>query len=87
MVIKFFGPFDKVLGKEAQLELEKAITLKALIGRLASRYSDFVPYSAHKTDADLMAQMMFVKDGKPLKLDDLVDDGDTVQVVLPVTGG
>ena len=87
MLIRLFGPFEKLAGKEITLELERPMTLRELIGRLSTRFPGFALYAEKTNDAELSAHVAFVKDGRVLKLEDRVEKGDTLQVLLPVTGG
>lgn len=87
MLIRLFGPFEKLAGKEITLKLKEPLTLRELIGQLSSRFAGFAPYVEKTTDAELSAHVAFVTDGKYLKLEDRVEDGDILQVLLPVTGG
>jgi molybdopterin converting factor small subunit len=87
MVIRFFGPFAKLATKESQLKLEDPITLRELIDRLSSRFSGFAAYAGAADDTELSAYVIFIRNGRYLKLADQIADEDTIDVVLPATGG
>lgn len=87
MLIKFFAPFDRIVGREVEMEIRDPLPLRALLGLLRERFPGLGPYMEEETDAGLSAYIFFVRDGKPLKLDDMVRDGDTLNALLPVTGG
>lgn len=87
MVIRFYGPFSKIAGKERRLDLEAPITLRALIERLAEAVPGLAPYAEERSDTALAAHVMFIRKGRNLRLSDRLEDGDTLQVVLPSTGG
>jgi molybdopterin converting factor small subunit len=87
MVVRFFGPFVKLASKESRMKLEDPITLRELIGRLSSRFSGFEAYAHAADDTELSAYVVFIRNGQYLKLTDRVTDGDTIEVVLPATGG
>ena len=87
MVIRFFGPFAALAAKESQLKLEVPITLRELIDRLSSRFSGFKAYAGAEDDTELSAYVIFIRNGRHLKLTDNIADEDTVEVVLPATGG
>jgi molybdopterin converting factor small subunit len=87
MHLQFFGPFDKLIEREIHLDLNESITLAELIHLLSSRYDAFAQYGEKKTDADLSAHVVFLKEGRPLKLADNIENSDTVKVLLPVAGG
>jgi len=87
MLIRFFGPFEKLVGKEVHINLTRKSSLSSVISLLRDQYAGLTPYLEYRGDADLSYHIMFVKDGRPLKLDDRLCDHDTLQVLLPVTGG
>jgi molybdopterin converting factor small subunit len=87
MRIEFFGPFRRLIGSEIYLELKEPVTLGELIHLLASQYPTLPRGWERSNDAELSAHVMFVKDGRPLKLMDSVEDRDVLQVLVPVTGG
>jgi hypothetical protein len=87
MVIRLYGPFEKLGGKEIVFRFDGAMTLRALIRSLSETYEGFLPYAEKKTDAELSAQIAFVRAGRYLRLEDRVEDADTLDVLLPVTGG
>ena len=87
MKLRFFGPFFDMAEKEMVLELEELVTLRALIRRVAQRITRFNRFAGYDTDAELSAHAMFLRDGIHLKLNDRVENGDIVNMVLPVSGG
>jgi len=87
MVIKFFGPFEKLAEKEVRIELKKPISTQDMLQMLASRYPGFAPYSTKRDDAELSAHVMFIRNGASLKLTDKIEDKDCVNILLPVVGG
>ena len=87
MVIRFFGPFAQLAAKESLLELEGPITLKELIARLSDRFRGFEAYAGAAEDTELAAYVIFIRNGRHLKLTDRITDEDTIEVVLPATGG
>ena len=87
MLIRFFGPFANLAQKESRMKLEDPVTLRELIDRLSSRFSGFETYARAKDDTELSAYIIFIRNGRYLKLTDRVTDEDTVEVVLPATGG
>jgi molybdopterin converting factor small subunit len=87
MLIRFFGPFAQLAKKESRMKLEDPITLRELIDRLSSRFSGFEAYALAADDTELSAYVIFLRNGRYLKLTDRVADEDIVEVVLPATGG
>ena len=87
MIIEFFGPFQKIAEKETRIEVEAPITLAELLERLQYQYPKLKPLLMKETYAELSAHVMFIKNGEPIKLNDVLIDEDIIQVLLPVTGG
>jgi len=87
MVIKFFGPFEKLAEKEIRIELEEPISTQEMLQMLASRYPGFARYSVGRNDVELSAHVMLIRNGAPLKLADRIEDMDCISILLPVTGG
>ena len=87
MVIRFFGPFEKIAEKEVRMELKEPISTQEMLQMLASRYPGFARYSVTKNDAELSAHVMLIRNGVPLKLADRIQNKDCVNIVVPVVGG
>lgn len=87
MIIRFSGPFENLAGKEITIPLDRKITLRELLEILSRRYPGFQPYAEKKTDADLFAHAAFVCQGRSLKLDEIINDEDILNVLLPAVGG
>lgn len=87
MRIHFLGPFAGLAGGQMEWDLPAPLTLRELIAQLATRHTGFARYAALDSDADLSAHICFLREGRALKLADRLQDEDTLQVLLPVTGG
>jgi hypothetical protein len=87
MLLRLLGPFEKLIDKEISVDLEKPVALAELIALLSQRYEGLRPYAEKKSDADLSADMAFIRRGRILNLTDLVQEDDLLEVVLPATGG
>ena len=87
MVIRFFGPFEKIAEKEVRMKLKEPISTQEMLQMLASRYPGFARYSVTKNDAELSAHVMLIRNGVPLKLADRIQNKDCVNIVVPVVGG
>jgi hypothetical protein len=85
--IRFHGPFESLAEKEACFELPHPVSVRELIGLIGLRYAPMRRYAGIETDADLSAHLVFFRDGKLLRLSDLVRDEEVIQILLPSTGG
>jgi hypothetical protein len=87
MMLKFYAPFDRIVGREARVDLRGPLTLRELIKLLRERHPGLAPYIHEERDHTLSAYVSFLRNGKPVELDDLVEDLDTLEALLPATGG
>lgn len=69
------------------MDLKRPITVGELISLLSGRYNGFFPYAEKTTDPDISAHLTIIRDGRPLRLTDHVEDSDVLDFLLPVTGG
>lgn len=69
------------------LDLKQPVDLRELIVRMAELINGFAKYAQMDSDSTLSAHVMFLRKGRPLRLTDGVEQGDRIDVVLPVTGG
>jgi len=87
MIVEFFGPFEKLAEKQANIRLDAPMKADAVLRMLSDRYPGFARYCRLKNDAALNAHAMIIRNGVPLKLADQIQDKDTISILLPVTGG
>jgi molybdopterin converting factor small subunit len=87
MRVRFFGPFESMAERESEFSLDSPLTVGELIGLLSRRYPGMARYAGIRTDADLSAHLVFVRDGRLLRMSDVVADRDCLQILLPATGG
>ncbi len=83
----FGEPFNKVAGKELEFPLSSPATLRELIERYPPDLIKMVHRDHSVSDVELSAHVMFFNKTRLLRLDDMIDNDETVQVVLPATGG
>jgi molybdopterin converting factor small subunit len=84
----FFGPLRRVAGMDAMaLPLARPRPLRDLMGPLHDRLGALLPYGEASTDVQILANLSFFRDNRAIGLDARIEPGDTVQVVLPATGG
>ena len=87
MRIYFFGPFKVMFGREMELEFQGNLSLREFIDLFASRHKGFASIASFDKDSSLSAHICFLRRGRLLKLDDRLQNEDTLQVLLPVSGG
>jgi len=90
MIIRFFGPFNKIVQEEIQITLKEPIKLKDLLGYLSSTYPDFHNYINKRADgnlSNLLEHIAFIRNGELLKLNNTIEDNDTLNGVLAIYGG
>jgi molybdopterin converting factor small subunit len=88
MKIRFFKPFDELAGnKEVDLALKKPMPVKKLLAILADRIPSFKSYVRKEGDEVQSFFVILVRGDEVLKLEDLVQEGDVVKVLPPISGG
>jgi MoaD family protein len=88
MKVRFFEPFDEIAGdKEIDFALKKAMPVKELLAMLADRIPAFKPYVRKEGDEVQSFFVILVRGDEILHLPDLIQDGDVVKVLPPISGG
>ncbi|BEQ14550.1 MoaD/ThiS family protein [Desulfoferula mesophila] len=88
MRVELSQAFEKAAGVPClDISLPGPVSLRELLELLARERAFFAKYLSYQDDALLGAHLSVFCAGRLLKLDDAVDDGDTVKLFLPVTGG
>ena len=88
MKVRFFKPFDEIAGgTEIDLALKKATPVKELLTILADRIPAFKPYVRKEGDEVQSFFVILVRGDEILHLPDLIQDGDVVKVLPPISGG
>jgi hypothetical protein len=83
----FSDPFMKVAGKELEFPISSPVSLRVLIGRFPPDLIKVIHHENSVSDVELWAHVMFFNKMRLLRLDDMIDNGETVKVLLPATGG
>ena len=87
MKVRFYAPFDKITGREAEFDIQEKVTLRQFIGVLRRKYPDLAPYLVEEDKSHFTSYIFVVRNGASLGLDDAVGDGDILSILLPATGG
>ena len=83
----FSDPFIKVAGKELEFPISSPVSLRALIGRFPPDLIKMIHHENSVPDVELWAHVMFFNKARLLRLDDMIDNDETIKVLLPATGG
>jgi hypothetical protein len=83
----FSDPFIKVAGKELDFSISSPVALRTLIGRFPPDLIKMIHHDPSVSDVELWAHVMFFNKAKLLRLDDMIDNDETIKVLLPATGG
>jgi len=83
----FSDPFIKVAGKELEFPISSPVSLRALIGRFPPELIKMIHHDHAVSDVELCAHVMFFNKVRLLRLDDTIDNDETIKVLLPATGG
>jgi hypothetical protein len=83
----FSDPFSKVAGKEIDFSISSPVALRTLIGRFPPDLIEMIHHDSSVSDVELWAHVMFFNKARLLRLDDMIDNDETIKVLLPATGG
>jgi len=86
--IQFFKPFDELSGREEiDLDLKRPLKVKEVLGMIEKEVPSFRRFLQKEKDEVLNFFVVLVRGGEILKLNDTVQNGDTVKVLPPISGG
>jgi hypothetical protein len=83
----FSDPFIKVAGKQLDFSISGPVALRTLIGRFPPDLIKMIHHDPSVSDVELWAHVMFFNKARLLRLDDMIDNDETIKVLLPATGG
>jgi molybdopterin converting factor small subunit len=88
MKIRFFKPFDEISGRdEMDLDLKGPAQVKEILGAIEKKVPTFQRYLRKEKDEVLNFFVVLVRGDEILKLNDWVQDQDTVKILPPISGG
>ena len=88
MRVRFFKPFDEISGRdEMDLDLKGPVQVKEVLGAIEKKVPTFQRYLRKEKDEVLNFFVVFVRGDEILKLNDWVQDQDTVKILPPISGG
>ena len=88
MKVQFFKPFDELSGREEMdLNLKEPRKVKEVLGMIEKEIPSFQRFLRKDKDEVLNFFVVLVRGGEILKLNDTVQNGDTVKVLPPISGG
>ena len=88
MKVRFFKPFDEISGRdEMDLDLKGPARVKEVLGAIEKKVPTFHRYLRKEKDEVLNFFVILVRGDEILKLNDWVQDQDTVKVLPPISGG
>jgi len=88
MKVRFFKPFDEISGRdEMDLDLKGPVQVKEVLGAIEKKVPTFQGYLRKEKDEVLNFFVVLVRGDEILKLNDWVQDQDTVKILPPISGG
>ena len=88
MKVRFFKPFDEISGRdEMDLDLKGPAQVKEILGAIEKKVPTFQRYLRKEKDEVLNFFVVLVRGDEILKLNDWVQDQDTVKILPPISGG
>ena len=86
--VRFSYPYRKLVGvEEVELDLTGPSKVKEVLNLLAERHPEFKDYMGKTSDEQMAAHMVILQQDRVLRLEDLVEGGQTIQIMAPVAGG
>lgn len=83
----FSDPFSNVVGKELEFSISSPVSLRSLIEKFPDNLIKMIHHDPSISDVDHWAHVWFINEAHLLRLDDIIDDDTTIQVMLPAIGG
>ena len=87
MIIQFYGPLRELAEKETDVHITYPVQLIEIIRTLRMKYPELGPYLEEEKKSGSFPSMMFMRQGRPLNLHDILEDEDEITVLLPISGG
>jgi molybdopterin converting factor small subunit len=88
MEIRFCKPFDDLAGTGVlRLKISGSITVRDFLKSLGAQIPSFAPYIKKEGDEVQNFFAVLVRNGEILRLDDRVQDEETIRVFPPISGG
>ena len=80
LTVKYFVPFDRLMGKTEPLQLEDGSSVQDLLDSLAARYAGF-------SRASRKGSLIILINGTLCGPDDKLSEGDAISILTPQLGG
>lgn len=87
MKITWFPPLDRFYGPVSQVELDRPVPLREILINLTAEKKELAPFARFSPEDRQPHGLMVWRAGKVLGLDDLLDPGDEVEMMIMVAGG
>jgi molybdopterin converting factor small subunit len=88
LAVVAYPPYRAGLGASSlHLDVPNGTTLRDVLRRLAQRSDEFEPYAAARKDEWLWGQLLVHVRGEMVRLDDVLQDGDCLELLPPIAGG
>ena len=87
MLIQFYGPLRELAEKETDIEVNGPVQLIEIIRTLGIKYPKLEPYFDEEKGSGTLSSVIFLRQGKPLKHNEMLDEDDEIKVLAPISGG
>lgn len=87
MNVRWHPPLDSLFGASMELGLGSPKSVKLVLQELCEREPRFARYARHGAEDISPPELLVLRRGQVLRLGDLLDPEDQVDVLLLVTGG
>ena len=80
LTVKYFVPFDRLMGKTEPVQLEDGSSVQDLLRSLAGKYEEF-------SRAGRRGSLIILLNGTLCGPDDKLSEGDAISILTPQLGG
>ena len=87
MYFLFMPPFSQEVGERFEIALKESCPLKTLLPKLPPKILAMASGEAKIEDDAFGAHFLFFRQGRVLKIEEIIACDDEVRVMLPVVGG
>ena len=85
--IKWYPPLDRFFGRFSEIDLDEPLTAGDLLVRFREQEPRLAPYARFGPGDRLAWGLMILRGNETLKLNDSIEPGDELEILVMVEGG
>lgn len=87
MKIKLYTPLDRIFGPVKEIRVEQPVSVADLLRSLTEEAPEFAPYAGFGPKDVQPYALMVWRNGKPVRLSDILNPTDELEMILMAAGG